>query len=290
MDLIMQTYLDQFTISMDLRGYAEATKRSYLNNLKFFFRFIDKDAKDSDYKDVRRYLHYLIKERRLSAEYLNSVYSAIKFFYETTLCRDWNMKHIPRIKKHPPLPTVLSVQEVKRLLEVTENLKHRALLSTAYSAGLRVNEVTHLRIKDIDSTNMRIHIRRGKGGKPRTTILSTANLLLLRQYWRVYRPVEWLFPGTALGMPICNETAWKVYHLMSKKAGIQDAGSMHTLRHSFATHLLNDGENLNTIRELLGHKSLTTTSKYLHMTDSKISHLKSPLDSWKPEREVGYES
>ncbi len=282
-----QMYLDQFTVSMDLCGYAEVTKKSYHANLRMYLQFIDKDPKDADYEDVRRYLHHLIKERKLSPEYINVAYSAIKIFYETTLRREWNMKHIPRIKKKLGLPKVLSVEQVKRLLDATVNLKHKAILTVAYSAGLRVNELTHLRVSDIDSKNMRIHVRFGKGGYERTSILSSDALLLLREYWKAYRPKDWLFPGMAEGKPITTTTAERVYKQMLDKAGLGKDSSFHALRHSFATHLLNDNENINTIRELLGHTSLVSTTRYLHLVDAKILNLKSPQDNWtkKPEDE-----
>lgn len=276
----MNHFYDQYQYTMDIRGFAEITKKTYLNHLQLFFRFTKKAPGQCGYDDVRKYLHHLIVARKLSSYYINIAYSAIKFFYESTLRWKWEMKHIPRIPRKRPIPRVLTEAAVKTMLEKTVNLKHRAILSTAYSSGLRISELMHLRIKDIDSANMRIHIRRGKGGAPRTAILSKANLLLLREYWKEYRPKEWLFPGQDQNKPLSNRTVQHIYKEAVMRASIEDGGSMHTLRHSFATHLLNHGENLNTIRELLGHASLTSTTIYLHVTQAQLMGLKSPQDMW----------
>jgi len=288
----MNHFYDQYMYTMDIRGFAEITKKTYLQHLQLFFKSVKKAPGECGYDDVRKYLHYLIKIRKLSSQYINIAYSAIRFFYETTLRWKWDMKHIPRIPRKRPVPRVLTEAAVKALLDKTENIKHRAMLSTAYSSGLRVSELMHLRVKDIDSANMRIHIRRGKGGAPRTAIMSKANLLLLREYWKEYRPKEWLFPGQDPSKPLSNRTVQHVYNAAVKRAGIEDGGSMHTLRHSFATHLLNRGENINTIRELMGHASLTTTTMYLHVTQAQAMGLKSPQDMWQEEvskKEVGKE-
>lgn len=279
----MNHFYDQYLYTMEIRGFAEVTRKTYLKHLELFFRFSNKAPGECNYDDVRKYLHHLIKFRKLSSYYINIAYSAIRFFYETTLRWKWEMKHIPRIPRKRPVPRVLTEAAVKALLENTLNLKHRAMLSTAYSSGLRVSELMHLRVTDIDSANMRIHIRRGKGGAPRTAILSKSNLLLLREYWKEYRPKEWLFPGQDPKKPLHNRTAQHVYNDAVKRAGIVDGGSMHTLRHSFATHLLNRGENINTIRELMGHASLTSTTIYLHVTQAQVMGLKSPQDMWQEE-------
>ena len=276
----MNHFYDQYLYTMEIRGFAEVTKKTYLKHLELFFRFSKKAPGECGYDDVRKYLHYLIKIRKLSSYYINIAYSAIRFFYETTLRWKWEMKHIPRIPRKRPVPRVLTESAVKALFENTVNLKHRAMLSTAYSSGLRVSELMHLRVTDIDSANMRIHIRRGKGGAPRTAILSKTNLHLLREYWKEYRPKEWLFPGQDPKKPLSNRTVQYVYNEAVKRAGIVDGGSMHTLRHSFATHLLNRGENINTIRELMGHASLTSTTIYLHVTQAQVMGLKSPQDMW----------
>ena len=276
----METYLDQYLVSLELRGFAHVTKKTYMGHMRRFVMFTKKRPEECDYEDVRRFLHHAIKRRKISASYVNSAYSAIRYYYETTLCRDWNMRHVPRLKIRPPLPNVLTIDEVRRVLAATENLKQRAMLSTCYSSGLRVNELVHLKVKDIDSESMRLRVQYGKGGKSRNTILSKDNLLLLRQYYRQYRPQDWLFPGAIAGDHISTRTAQVSYNKAARIAGIEKAGSIHTLRHSFATHLLNQGELLTTIRDLLGHATLTATSRYLHMTKAVTLGLKSPMDRW----------
>lgn len=276
----MTHFYDQFTYTMEIRGYAEVTKKAYLAHLQNFFRFAKKTPGECGYDDVRRYLHFLIVQRKLSSQYINVSYSAIRFFYETTLRRKWDMKQVPRIRRKRNIPNVLTEDAVEHLLGSITNLKHRAMLATAYSSGLRVSELMHLRVCDIDSSNMRLYIRRGKGGAPRTAILSNRNLLLLREYWKAYRPTDWLFPGPDPKKPLSNRTVQRIYKDAVARAEIEDGGSIHTLRHSFATHLLNQGENLNTIRELMGHSNLLSTSVYLHVTKAQAMGLKSPQDNW----------
>jgi integrase/recombinase XerD len=188
------------------------------------------------------------------------------------------MLHVPRVKKKTKLPTLLSPQEVRRILDATSNLKHKAILSTIYSAGLRVSEAAHLKISDIHSDNMRILVRQAKGNKDRYSILSTTNLLLLRRYWKVYRPNDWLFPGIPATKPIAIRTIQSVFRQSVGTAGINKTVSTHTLRHCFATHLLNQGARILQIKELLGHSHIQTTSMYLHLTHAQVLGLKSPLD------------
>ena len=188
------------------------------------------------------------------------------------------MLHVPRVKKKSSLPTILTPQEVRRIIDATSNLKHKAILSTIYSAGLRVSEAAHLKVSDIHSDSMRIYIHQAKGNKDRYSILSRNNLLLLRQYWKEYRPGDWLFPGNPDEKPIATRSIQEVFMKSRKAAGISKKVSIHTLRHCFATHLLNHGASILQIKELLGHADIQTTSKYLHLTHAQVLGLKSPLD------------
>ena len=185
---------------------------------------------------------------------------------------------IPPRKKEKRLPVVLSQNEIERLFHVTTNLKHRVLLMTTYAAGLRVSEVVRLKPLDIESDRMMIRVEQGKGNKDRYTMLSPRLLSQLRVYWRQYRPSAWLFFGKLPHRPLPTATAQRIYYTAKRKAGIKRARGIHTLRHSFATHLLEAGYDVRKIQIMMGHKSLSTTTTYLHVTRDTIASVKSPLD------------
>lgn len=228
-------------------------------------------------EEVRDFFHYLIVERKLAFSSCNQKLAAIHFFYSRVLGQaDFELR-IP-MKRSGRLPEPLSRQEIARLLEAAPNQKHRVLMMTAYSAGLRLSELVHLRLEDINSERMVIHVRQGKGCKDRFTLLSPRLLEELRDYWREYRPRYWLFAnGTGQG-PYAEDSAQHVYYAMKLRAGIQHGHGIHSLRHSFATHLLEGGVDLPTIQRLLGHSELSTTAKYLHVTDKQLGKIQSPLD------------
>jgi site-specific recombinase XerD len=229
-------------------------------------------------EEIRNYLHYLIKEKRLSQSSINQAYSAIKFFHVVTLGRVWNPMKIPRVKNRKKLPVVLSMQEVESVLSSVENLKHQALLTTIYSGGLRLGEAIHLRVSDIDSSRMTILVQQGKGNKDRYTLLGWRTVQLLRLYYKDYRPVEWLFPSRDPAVPLSGSSVQRVFKKALHQAGINKKASVHTLRHSFATHLLESGTDLYHIQRLLGHTTAKTTSIYLHITGKDIAKVKSPID------------
>jgi integrase/recombinase XerD len=274
----MSDFIQSMTISMELRGFAKSTQRTYLAHMQRFVDFCGQDPVSLGYDEVRAFLHQAITVRKLSSAYVNSAYGALKFFYQSVLFREWNMLHVPRVKKKSFLPTILTLQEVRQILDATSNLKHKAILTTIYSAGLRVSEVAHLQITDIHSANMRLLVRQSKGNKDRFSILSENNLFLLRQYWKAYRPNLWLFPGIPDSKPISVRTIQSVFKDSLHAAGISKDVSVHTLRHCFATHLLNQGASILQIKELLGHADIQTTSIYLHLTHAQVLGLKSPLD------------
>jgi site-specific recombinase XerD len=177
------------------------------------------------------------------------------------------------------MPVILDKGEVRRLLAATNNLKHKAILAITYGSGLRISEVAHLMVGDIDSARMTVLVRQGKGSKDRYTILSTTALELLVPYLRTYRPVSWLFPGAIAGRPITTSTIGRVMRHAKKRAGITKRVSVHSLRHAFATHLLEDGTDVRSVQALLGHRSLKTTIIYLHVSPQGLSHVRSPLDT-----------
>jgi site-specific recombinase XerD len=229
-------------------------------------------------EEIRAYLYSLMEERKVSQSVLVQTYSALKFFFEKTLQKQWNAFRIPRCKQRRKLPGVLTREEVESILSATKNLKHRAILMTIYSAGLRIGEATRLKVSDIDSGRMMIRVNEGKGLKDRYSLLGERNLEMLRRYWKAYRPSEWLFPGRNASEPVSTSAIQRVFKASLEKAGIKKKASVHTLRHCFATHLLESGTDLYYIQRLLGHKSAGTTSVYLHITGKDIGKIKSPID------------
>ena len=216
-------------------------------------------------EDVRQYLLYLERERHLSWNSLNVTASGLRFLYVDTLKWDPVEMVIPRRKAQTRLPEVLSREEIERLLGAVSNVKHHALLTTTYAAGLRLNEVIRLRVTDLDSARMLIRVEQGKGNKDRYTILSPRLLEELRSYWKSCRPKTWLFPGNDPDRPMNESTPQRIYMQARQRAGIQKRGGIHTLRHCFATHLLEMGVDLPTIQALMGHTSVTTTMRYIKL-------------------------
>jgi site-specific recombinase XerD len=223
------------------------------------------------------YLYYLVEEKQISAVYLNQLISAYKLLLVDVLRREWEDFSVRRPKLNQKLPVVLSQAEVKRILEGISNLKHRTFISLIYSCGLRLEELCNLKVSDIDSTRMQIHIRLGKGGKDRYVMLTEKILLLLREYWKKYRPVEYLFEGITRGKPVSRRTVQHAFSEAVVKSGITKRPCIHTLRHSFATHLLENGVNLLAIQKLLGHSHVKTTTIYTHL-QSPVASIKSPFD------------
>lgn len=274
----MGALYDRMKMDLELKNLSRKTITCYLACMVNFVRHCGRSPVEMGEEEIRRYLHYLITEKKASQSSINQAYSAIKFFHEVTLGRPWNAMRIPRSKQHKKLPLVLCMEEVKSLLSSLDNLKHRAILSTIYSGGLRLAEATHLRVSDIDGKRMVILVRQAKGNKDRYTVLGEGARELLRLYYKAYRPVEWLFPSKDPAKPISGSSVQKVFKEALHKAGIKKKASVHTLRHSFATHLLESGTDLYHIQRLLGHTTAKTTSLYLHITGKDIAKVKSPID------------
>jgi len=245
-----------------------------LNSLEEYHKTSIDEISTSQVKD---FLQYSIETRKVSVSYINQVISAVKILQKDVLGKEWESIRIKRPRRVKKLPVVLSKEEVKSMIETTRNLKHRAILAVIYSAGLRISELISLRPSDIDSDRKQIKVL-GKGNKYRYTLLSENILDMLRIYWRAYKPERYLFEGQKPGQPISRETIQAVFKHACKKTGINKQASVHSLRHSFATHLLESGVNLKIIQCLLGHSSLRTTSIYLHVTRFDPSTVKSPFD------------
>lgn len=263
---------------MELKGFSSRTRTCYLSHVRDFVRHQGRSPDQLGCEEVRSYLHYLIHDKQVSRSAVAQAYSALKFFYATTLHRGWEMDTIPRIKREKKLPVVLSYAEVQAILSGIGNIKHRAVLTTIYSAGLRLSEALHLKLTDIDSQRMMIRVDQGKGNKDRYTILAQRTLDVLREYWKACQPVDWLFPGDRKDRPMGPTTIQRVFKLARERAGIQKPASVHTLRHCFATHMLEAGTDLYYIQQLLGHGSLKTTSIYLHLGRKGLAQAVSPLD------------
>jgi|TARA_B100000315_G_scaffold12426_1_gene11768 site-specific recombinase XerD len=263
---------------LELKGFSPRTRACYLSWVKDYARYFGRSPDQLGTEEIRIYLHYLIGEKKASRSGVAQAYSALKFFYTTTLERGFALSKIPRIKVSKKLPVVLSFAEIQAIFECVSNLKHRAILMTIYSAGLRLSEGAGLKVTDIDSQRMLIRVDQGKGNQDRYTLLSEDTLCILRRYWKICRPVEWLFPGTRKDRSIHVSSIQKVFKQARQEAGIKKPASVHTLRHSFATHLLEAGADLFHIQKLLGHKSVKTTAIYLHVSRKDLTGIVSPLD------------
>lgn len=260
------------------RKYSQKTIKSYTHNNNEFLSFSKKNPHEVSNDDIRDYLYYLVNNRNVSASTLNTTISALKFYYGEVLKRNF-VYQIKRPKKDKNLPAVLNQDEVTQILFAVPNIKHKAVLMLIYSAGLRIGEVVKLKIEDIDSQRKLIHIKGGKGRKDRYTILSDVALETLRRYLNEYKPENWVFPGAKPGRHISTRTVQAIFEQACAKVGITKDVSAHSLRHSFATHLLESGVDLRYIQELLGHKSSKTTEIYTHVSNKDLSKIKSPLDN-----------
>lgn len=247
---------------LKLKGYSFKTRKTYIKQIKRFSSFICKEFDFVTEQDIRNYILFLLDEQNSSHSYANQAISAIKFLFNDTLKQGKIIESLPRPKKENKLPNVLSFEEVKKILCALENEKHRTILFLIYSAGLRVGEVVRLKPQDIDSKRMLIHVVQGKGRKDRYTLLSEIALQQLRKYYTIYKPEKWLFPGQKKEEFLTERTVERVFENACSLAKINKKATVHTLRHSFATHLLEGGTDLRFIQELLGHSSSKTTEIY----------------------------
>jgi len=269
---------DQMQADLQLRGLSPKTQKIYLSQVRSFALYFKRSPEQLGEREVKEYLLHIIRDKKASGSTINQCYNALRFLYRTTLKQNWVVEKIPYPKTRKKLPVVLDRAEVDALFSVTKNLKHKAILMITYSSGLRLSETAHLKVSDIDSKRMMIKVSDGKGGKDRYTILSSVALEVLRQYWRKYRPKEWLFPGHREDKPLSARSIQKIFDRAKNLANITKPATVHTLRHSFATHLLEAGTDLHHIQLLLGHKSPKTTTVYLHVSRKDLTRIVSPLD------------
>ena len=268
----------RMTEDMRLRNYSPKTIRNYVAQVRLFAEYFDQSPANLGIEQIRTYQIYLVQERGISWSSFNIAVSALRFFYGTTLGRQEMIPRIPYGKRPKTLPVVLSREEVIGIFRCIPNYMYRVMLMAMYAGGLRMSETLRLRPEDIDSKRGMIRIRQGKGRKDRYVPLSEMLLDILRSYWKIVQPQEWLFPGQKQGHYLSGRTLRRALQEAAITAGIRKHVTLHTLRHSFATHLLESGTDIRTIQKLLGHKKLETTVIYTHVTDMQIQSTTSPLD------------
>ncbi len=261
---------------MALRGFSPRTQKTYIGWMLRLVRHARVSADQISEGQVREYLS-LQSERGLSASTINQAIGALRFFFHGVLRRDWDLE-IQYQRAPQRVPVTLSGEEVARLLAAVPNLRDRAMMEVAYAAGLRLNEVLHLKLTDIDSGRMVLRVDQGKGKKDRNVMLSPALLETLRAYWKESHPRVWLFPGHGGHRPLHPTLIQRSFKQAKREARITKPVSFHSLRHSFATHLLESGVNVRTIQALLGHRSLGTTQRYMHVAGDYLRETRSPLD------------
>ena len=267
---------------MKLRNLSPRTIEVYVMRVAGFARYFGRSPAALGREEIRSYLLHLIQEKKVSWSVYNQTVAALKFVYEVTLNREGVMVRVRCPKQPKKLPTVLSLDETARFFAAILSVKHRAILMTAYAAGLRLSEVVGLRIEDIDSQRMVIRVRQGKGRKDRNVMLSPRLLALLREYWKAAKPADWLFPGDIPGNHITDGSVHRICVQAARAAGLGKHVTVHTLRHSFATHLLEAGTNIRTIQMLLGHRNLKTTAIYTHVSPTAVEATQSPLEQLAP--------
>ncbi len=261
-----------------IRNYAPTTVECYIRSVAEFAQHFNKPPDQLGPEEIRSWQLFLLKEKRVKLSTYIQAVCALRFFYRNTLNRKIEIDRIPLPRYEKKLPVILGKAEVKALLEAPKNLGHRAILATMYGAGLRVSEVTRLKVPDLDRERRVIWVRGGKGHKDRQVMLAEPLREVLAAYWRWKRPTDWLFPGERPGCPISCNSVFQACRKAARRAGIAKPVHPHSLRHAFATHLLDDGVNLLVIQALLGHAHLKTTARYLHLSDTAVRSTRSPLE------------
>lgn len=269
--------------AMELRNLSHHTQRSYLTAVKGLSRHYQKSPDKLTQEMVEDYLLYLKNDKGNALSSCRAVFTGLKFFYNNVAAEQIRIEYSGG-KKARKLPEVLTQEEIWDIIEAPKNFKHRLILMTTYSAGLRASEVTALKPEHIDSKRMLIKVEEGKGRKDRYTILSTRLLRELRHYYKTFQPKTYLFPSTYKGKSrLSYQSIYKIYENARKKAGVKKGAGIHTLRHSFATHLLEAGYDIRRIQVLMGHQRLSTTMIYLHVSRKTLSQIPSPLDLFDPD-------
>ena len=263
-----------------LKNYSPATRRNYLLYCRKFAAHFGRSPEELGEDELREYLLYILQVEQVSYSTYRQVLAALKFLYRVTLGKPWTVDRIPFPKRRErPFPDVVGHDDLLELFSCMKSIKYRALFLTCYAAGLRISEACSLRVEDIDSGRMVIRVRYAKGSKQRYTILCPKLLEVLRVYWKIHRPPEWMFPGRGKSPHLCTNTARQVFRDARDRAGLGRWCTPHSLRHSFATHLLESGTQLVVIQALLGHRNIRTTAVYTHVQTDHVAGLKSPLQA-----------
>jgi len=271
-------YQNSFENYLTVQRVAEKTKKAYLQSVQGLELFHKQPAHILGNEQIQDYLIYCIQEKELAWSSCNVLFCGLKKYYSSYLGRDESKFSIPPRPRSRQLPMLLSPNEVRSILLATANLKHKSLLALIYGSGLRVSEAVNLKPQHIESNRMMVRVEQSKGRKDRYTVLSQKSLDLLREYWRSYRPGKWLFFGRDKNLPMSIATAQRVFYNAKEKAGVTKGRGIHTLRHCFASHALEQGVEMYIIKRWLGHTSITTTYGYLHLSPSYLAKIKSPLD------------
>ena len=274
----MSKLSDRMNDDMLVRGLATKTRESYLAQVRALAKYYHRGPDQLSEEEVQAYVVYLLKERHLAWSTCNQAASAFRFFYHHTLKRREAEFVVPMARQPQKLPEVPTREEIARIIGGTANLRDRVMLELAYGSGLRVSEIASLRVRDIDSGQKCIWVRGGKGGKDRSTLLSEQLLGELRRYWYSFRPRDWLFPRRGGRAPVDSSTIQKMWTRAKRRAGVTKRCGIHCLRHAFATHLLEAGTDLVTVQRLLGHGSIRSTMRYLHLARGHLLASTSPLD------------
>ena len=276
----METYKEQMQRDMVLRNLSEKTQVMYHAAARDLEKYFNRPPDQLNEGDVKSFLLSIVQVRKLSQSSLKINYSALRFLYETTLGKGWVIDRIPYPKTTRSIPRILTKSEIRKIFDATVTLKQKVMLMVTYSAGLRISETARLKITDIDSTRMLLRVDQGKGNKDRYTLLSQVALETLREYWKEYRPKNWLFPkDTKAEDHVPIDTIRQTFKRAKNEASITKPASCHTLRHSFATHLVQNRADIRSVQQMLGHADISTTQIYTHMTDA---HLRKSYDQFHP--------
>lgn len=275
----MDKKIELFRQLLEIKRYSINSIETYTNAFRqFLLHFKGQDVDVLTEKQIEQYINMQVIERKISVSYQKQLVASIKFWYTGVLGKKMLLDYLYPDRSEFKIPKVFSQEDIKKMLDACENIKHRAMLATIYSCGLRLSELINLQIKDIDSSSMTVTVRRSKGNRDRVVVLSEKLLLLLREYFVEYKPKAYLFEGQS-GGKYSERSVQKVLKQAISKAKINKDGSVHTLRHSYATHLVEQGTDIRFVQELLGHKSIKTTLIYTHLTDATKRKIKSPLDN-----------
>ncbi|MDP8202636.1 MAG: site-specific integrase [Candidatus Tenebribacter burtonii] len=275
---IKSKFPPEYLETLKLKNYSQATIKTYRLHFQRFLKYYGEiQLKDITHEQIRKYLLYLVEEKNYSTSAQNQAINSIKFYYEKVLGKPVEKYYVPRPRKEKRLPEVLSEEEVTRILKQIKNLRHKCIIYLIYSAGLRLTEVVHMKVSDIHSDRKQIFIRSAKGNKDRYGILSETIIRILRRYYKEYKPSIWLFEGKP-GVQFSRRVIQKVFKEAVMKSGVKSYATIHTLRHSFATHLIEHGTDIRYVQHLLGHKNIKTTQIYTHVSRNAIDKIISPLD------------